>query len=552
LASVAEVTSSRFDPHLDCRCSFFTMSASLEVDSAMSHAAVEGFQGEMERVTEKLMCLKLSQLKKRAKKKGVPDDAIEAASSAEGTGADAEEDAKCVLISLILKTMCSASLNDSLIQSIPSPTRARSQAKVMFNAHTCSVCVGCIRPPGHDGPCMDGQCNEIFPEPEVKAEPALECVPALDVEAEVARQKVVKENVARKVDIKYAAEETDAKLKLAQRKEADESARIKAAEDAQKKAAHEAETKRKAAEKEEAARRQAAVVEAVQKAAKEAEAATEAARKEAKAAIAAEVEDAKAQIAAWKKSQEEDSLEAARKKAAEEQAARLKAEEEAARMRAAEEQAALLKAEVEAARKKAAEEQAARQKAEEEAAKAAKAAEEAAEAAAWQKTIEEEEARLKASEEEAARAEEREERRARHLAEEEAELAAMDERCVSAFLECTTLADRVRTPLKGSNLYRLHMRPCRPAGTSVDVKDSSFQNLRNFLQFLEDEGLLRLKPGVSDPVVTQIFEHHCRNYKYDPQSRSCNSKVSTSLSATASLSLRPQMQPSSMKGDKFQ
>merc|ERR1719502_1297553 len=60
--------------------------------------------------------------------------------------------------------------------------------------------------------------------------------------------------------------------------------------------------------------------------------------------------------------------------------------------------------------------------------------------------------------------------------------------------KCAWRDRQVRTPIKGSNLYVRHMRPCRPAGTSVDVKDSNFRNLGTFLQFLEAEGLLRLKP----------------------------------------------------------
>merc|ERR1712194_530772 len=79
----------------------------------------------------------------------------------------------------------------------------------------------------------------------------------------------------------------------------------------------------------------------------------------------------------------------------------------------------------------------------------------------------------------------------------------------------------VRTPIKGSNLYMKHICPCRPAGTSVDVKDSSFRNLGSFLLFLEAEWLLRLQPGLSDPVVTEIYFDACRKYKYDPQRQGC-------------------------------
>jgi len=112
-----------------------------------------------------------------------------------------------------------------------------------------------------------------------------------------------------------------------------------------------------------------------------------------------------------------------------------------------------------------------------------------------------------------------EERRARQQAEEKAEIDAMDARCVQAFLDCSTGSwrERARTPVKGTILYTKHMRPCRPAGTSVDVKDSSFRGLANFLQFLQGEGLLRLRPGVTDPWVEHIDFDACCRYKYVPQ-----------------------------------
>mmetsp|Transcript_103473 Transcript_103473/g.183810 ORF Transcript_103473/g.183810 Transcript_103473/m.183810 type:complete len:490 (+) Transcript_103473:69-1538(+) len=59
------------------------------------------------------------------------------------------------------------------------------------------------------------------------------------------------------------------------------------------------------------------------------------------------------------------------------------------------------------------------------------------------------------------------------------------------------------TPMKGSNLYTRYMRPCRPTGTSLEVKESSFKSLRGFLEHLEQEGFLSLS-GSSDPVVTKI------------------------------------------------
>merc|ERR1719379_1365282 len=128
------------------------------------------------------MTLKLSKLKKLAKVKGIPEKDIE-----EAGGAGEEEDVKNVLITLMLKSAC--------VRSCPSPTRARSK-KIDLNAQTCEVCIGCIRPPGHEGLCMDGQCNDIHPTPKKD----------IDVTAEMARHKAIKEEVKQKLEEDAAAE----------------------------------------------------------------------------------------------------------------------------------------------------------------------------------------------------------------------------------------------------------------------------------------------------------------------------------------------------------
>lgn len=112
-------------------------------------------------------------------------------------------------------------------------------------------------------------------------------------------------------------------------------------------------------------------------------------------------------------------------------------------------------------------------------------------------------------------------RRLRDAAE-KAGMEAMDKHCVDNFLDtvkqCAKYV-RVRTPIKGTNLYTKHMRPNRPVGTSVDVKDSSFRNLRGLLLFLESEGLLSLQPGQTDSVVTAIHFEACRKYNYVARSQ---------------------------------
>jgi len=431
---------------------------------------------KMEKQIIGMMSLELPKLKKRAKKKGISEEAVEEAVAI----CDDEEDAKNVLIRLILKGPTAKAL-----QEIPSPVRSRKQWQPEA---VCKVCAGCIRPPGHEGPCMDGQCNEIFPPPPEPEDKHLQTVAD-----EKARHKIVKEHVLRKVADQNAAEEEEARRQVAK-----EEAKRKAAEEEALRKAAEEEAKRKAAEEEEAARR------------------------------AAEEE--------------------AKRKAAEEEALRKRAEEEAKR-KAAEEEALRKAAEEEAKRKAAEEEKAARRAAEEE-------AQRQAEEELWQqRAAEAEEARRREEQDPWAilccrrrrerrgpmgllDREEQEKAEAQRKIKEEAERATMDQRCVDAFLKCVQPVgsrDPVRTPLKGSHLYTRHMRPCREAGTSVDVKDSNFTCLSNFLEFLQKEGLLYLKPGQSDPVVNRINTCACSLYTfkgYTPQ------PVSLTVSADA-ISLRP-------------
>jgi chemotaxis protein histidine kinase CheA len=338
-----------------------------------------GLKGEMEKFISHMMKMKVSQLQKRAQSKGISEDAIQAAIG------ENEDDTKCVLISLMLKSACMK--DAAVVCQVPSPARAGSQAQeASMDFQTCTVCVGCIRPPGHDGTCMDGQCNDIFPP---SGDSAAGNAPMVVVAEELALQKASNDEIRRKV------EET------ARRKE---------------------EAARKA--KEEAIRK---VSEAM--------------------AIAAEE---------------------ALRKAAEEELALQKAEE---------------------ARRKAAEEEA---------------------------------RRLNAAEEEAAAEalKEIEDARSRRKAKEDAEMARMDDQLMDTFLECVkdrSSRERVRTPLKGTNLYTKHMRACRAMGTSIKVQESSFRSLGNYLKFLEEEGLLRLQPGLTDPVVTEIRRDACREYKYVPR-----------------------------------
>jgi len=372
-----------------------------------TEASLPAFGGPtyVQKQTEKMMELKVSQLKKLAKKNGISEEVIKAAIA---TPVEDESDTKGLLIRLLFKAAC--------LKASPGPAKAEPEQDEddMF----CTMCVGCIRPPFHEGPCCDGQLNELVPPSSEQ-----ECIDVGIVADELAQHKAMKESVCRKVEVE---------------------------------------------------------VEARQKAAAEAE-------------------------------------KQARQKAAEEQARRKLALEEEAREKAAEERAQEIAALEEEARRREAEKEAKKKAALEEIWR--KAAEEAAEEEA-RANVAEEEARAIAAEEEA-RKKLAEEKARRCAEEEEAEIAEMDQRCVDIFLLCCT-ETRVRTPIKGTILYTKCMRPLRPAGTSLDVKDSSFHCLSNFLKFLEGEGLLRLKPGESDPVVIEIRREACRSYEYVAKSQSAS------------------------------
>jgi len=372
-------------------------------------------QDELSQRMNKMLKLKLSQLKKLAQKSGVPPEVVDAA-----VGED-EDDTKSMLVSLLFKAACMKARPPA------SPMRKRQQPEMSEDDLCCSLCVGCIRVPFHEGPCMDAQCNEIYPEPEIEraAEPQWA--------EEMARHKAMTEEIQRKLGEEAARKAKKEAQEKAQRKLAEEENRKKE-EARQQKAAEEA---RKLAEEENCKKEEEKLAEEARK--KEEE--------EAQQKLAEEVQQ---RAAAFARQQEEE--EEAQQKLAEEETRKNKEE-----------------ALAEEARKKAAE--------------------------------------------------------ARRAAEEE-EMMAMDVQCVDAFLQCTMT--RVKTPIKGSNLYTKHIRPCRPAGTSVDVKDSSFRNLGTFLNFLEEEGLLRLVPGLSDPVVNQIRYEVCRNYEYIPRPHATETVASDS------------------------
>lgn len=82
-----------------------------------------------------------------------------------------------------------------------------------------------------------------------------------------------------------------------------------------------------------------------------------------------------------------------------------------------------------------------------------------------------------------------------------------------AMEECFLQAAKTRIknkdfPISGNALYSQHMRPCRRAGSNIDVKASTYKKLGAFMTHLEELGWLVLKKHAAEPVVTKIeFDH---------------------------------------------
>jgi len=86
----------------------------------------------------------------------------------------------------------------------------------------------------------------------------------------------------------------------------------------------------------------------------------------------------------------------------------------------------------------------------------------------------------------------------------------MDDVLMNCFLQAVkTRVKNHELPMMGTTLYGKHMRAIgRSRGVSCDVKDSSYLWLRPFLESLENEGLLKLKPEHKDPKVVWINRNH--------------------------------------------
>lgn len=112
---------------------------------------------------------------------------------------------------------------------------------------------------------------------------------------------------------------------------------------------------------------------------------------------------------------------------------------------------------------------------------------------------------------------------------------ATPEEMTKAMEECFLQAAKTRIkdkdlPMTGNNLYAQNMRPCRRAGSNIDVKISSCKKLAVFLARLEEHGWLALKKGAADPVVTRIFRDHPDLREWKPWPKSVTAEATECVS----------------------
>lgn len=98
---------------------------------------------------------------------------------------------------------------------------------------------------------------------------------------------------------------------------------------------------------------------------------------------------------------------------------------------------------------------------------------------------------------------------------------AMDQLLRKCFLQAAqtdqiTRQLRAGMPSKASRIYAECMRPCRPLGTSIDVKVSSYCCLKGLFEDLEAQGLLELAYSAPDPVVSKFFWDHPDIINFEP------------------------------------
>lgn len=108
----------------------------------------------------------------------------------------------------------------------------------------------------------------------------------------------------------------------------------------------------------------------------------------------------------------------------------------------------------------------------------------------------------------------------------------------AALAECFLQAAKTRVkdkdlPMPGNTLYTQHMRPCRRAGSNIDVKASSSKKLAAFLGSLEARDWLALKKGSSDPIITKIFRNHPEYIDWKPWHRDATEEAVSGTSTDA-------------------
>lgn len=128
--------------------------------------------------------------------------------------------------------------------------------------------------------------------------------------------------------------------------------------------------------------------------------------------------------------------------------------------------------------------------------------------------------------------------------------ASSPEAMARALEECLLQAIKTRVkdkdlPIKGNELYAQHMRPCRRAGSNIDVKSSSHKKLVAFLSHCESLGWIALKAKAPEPVVTKICRDHpdVREWKPWPRSETAEAAEPGDSKGSAGPVARVEVEP---------
>ncbi|KAJ3097142.1 Eukaryotic translation initiation factor 2D [Phlyctochytrium planicorne] len=89
-----------------------------------------------------------------------------------------------------------------------------------------------------------------------------------------------------------------------------------------------------------------------------------------------------------------------------------------------------------------------------------------------------------------------------------AEMDKLLETSLIAAIKTRLTDDPKSYPISGSVLYDSHVLPCRPIGTTLDMKNSGFKKLSKFLKAMEKKGYVKLKERNGDIILMSVNRKH--------------------------------------------